>query len=515
MDKWVVQMTARKTKVFYYLDDYFHFDNLIDRLDVSKVDVYSLLGSYGRMKAFKKGLFTSYENKKIEEDFFQCGRYYDFDLSFSIESYFKQHTKEIFEQIQEEDDVVFLIEDIDAQLRFYDLFREYKKQFPYHFHVCALGNYDVREGVTDGMARIFPYYFEVDSIHIYNEKDLIEAGSGETDRRTARQLLIEQMMQDVNSIHFSLYHSDRDHIWFYQDGYKEYKVDVTVACNAVKEHHDLHEVIPRWEQPDQCCDRFRKLRRAYVHKHRIRGWAKEKECTHRQICTGPCPYCEQMAYALVDRNPEEQPQRAPNPYARITGIMRFREDIDGPGIRSLVLFDRCEMHCAYCLNKATVNILPVTEMISVKELTDHLKKDRVYQDVSGGGITFGGGEPLLEADFIKAVHTMYPHWDIGIETSFHVKTEAVALLLPFVSFWYVDIKDMNPDIYLAYTGMTNSLVIRNLKFVVAQGYQDRLVVRVPHIPNYNTAEDVNRSKQMLLKMGITHIDEFDYKVVLS
>ena len=238
-------MTARKTKVFYYLDDYFHFDNLIDRLDVSKVDVYSLLGSYGRMKAFKKGLFTSYENKKIEEDFFQCGRYYDFDLSSSIESYFKQHTKEIFEQIQEEDDVVFLIEDIDAQLRFYDLFREYKKQFPYHFHVCALGNYDVREGVTDGMARIFPYYFEVDSIHIYNEKDLIEAGSGETDRRTARQLLIEQMMQDVNSIHFSLYHSDRDHIWFYQDGYKEYKVDVTAACNAVKEHHDLHEVIPR------------------------------------------------------------------------------------------------------------------------------------------------------------------------------------------------------------------------------------------------------------------------------
>ena len=58
-------------------------------------------------------------------------------------------------------------------------------------------------------------------------------------------------------------------------------------------------------------------------------------------------------------------------------------------------------------------------------------------------------------------------------------------------------------------------MIRNLKFVVAQGYQDRLVVRVPHIPNYNTAEDVNRSKQMLLKMGITHIDEFDYKVVLS
>ena len=99
MDKWVVQMTARKTKVFYYLDDYLHFDILIDRLDVSKVDVYSLLGSYGRMKAFKKGLFTSYENKKIEEDFFQCGRYYDFDLSSSIESYFKQHTKEIFEQI--------------------------------------------------------------------------------------------------------------------------------------------------------------------------------------------------------------------------------------------------------------------------------------------------------------------------------------------------------------------------------------------------------------------------------
>lgn len=336
--------------------------------------------------------------------------------------------------------------------------------------------------------------------------------SSEEERMAARQILIEQMLQDVNGTNFSSYHSDKEHIWFYTDGYKEYKVDLTAACNAVKEHHDLHEVIPQWNKPYGFCDRLRKLRRQYVHAHRIRGWAKENDCMYQKTCTGLCSHCERMARELVDRNPEEQPQAKANPYAKITGIMRFREDIDGPGIRSLVLFDRCELHCSYCINKATVNILPITKMISAKDLTDKLLKDRVYHDVSGGGITFGGGEPLLEADFIKAVHSMYPHWDIVIETSFNVNREAIELLLPFVSSWYVDIKDMNPDIYYSYTGMSNGLVIRNLQFVLQQGYQDRLVVRVPHIPNYNTDADVDHSKQILLKMGITHIDEFVYKV---
>lgn len=102
-----MEMREQRTKVFYYLDDYFHFDNLIDRLDTSKVDVYSLLGSYRRIESFQKGLCTSYDKKESEERFWQGGIYCRTDLSFAIQTYFDQNAKEIFAPIQKGDDVIF------------------------------------------------------------------------------------------------------------------------------------------------------------------------------------------------------------------------------------------------------------------------------------------------------------------------------------------------------------------------------------------------------------------------
>ena len=71
-----------------------------------------------------------------------------------------------------------------------------------------------------------------------------------------------------------------------------------------------------------------------------------------------------------------------------------------------------------------------------------------------------------------------------------------------------DIKDMNPEIYKAYTGKDNKCVIENLKFLIEQ--KAKITVRVPLIPDFNTESDVEKSIQTLRNMGINDIERFTY-----
>ena len=76
--------------------------------------------------------------------------------------------------------------------------------------------------------------------------------------------------------------------------------------------------------------------------------------------------------------------------------------------------------------------------------------------------------------------------------------------------YIVDIKDMNPEIYKAYTGQDNALALSNLQWVLQHGDLNRVIVRVPHIPEFNTDEDVECSKDQLSAMGVKNVDEFNY-----
>ena len=79
-----------------------------------------------------------------------------------------------------------------------------------------------------------------------------------------------------------------------------------------------------------------------------------------------------------------------------------------------------------------------------------------------------------------------------------------------VDHWIVDIKDMNPIIYKAYTGKDIGLVIDNLQYLTKNN--SKITVRVPHIPGFNTASDVEKSISSLQEMGITDIERFTYIV---
>lgn len=146
-------------------------------------------------------------------------------------------------------------------------------------------------------------------------------------------------------------------------------------------------------------------------------------------------------------------------------------------------------------------------------LFEEVKIDQLYFLATRGGITFGGGEPLLQVEFIKAFRALCgPQWQIVAETSLNVPFENVETLDSVLDGYIVDIKDMNPEIYKAYTGQDNALVLSNLRWVLQHGDPNRVIVRVPHIPEFNTDEDVKRSKDQLAAMGVKNIDEFQYNI---
>nr|WP_314158324.1 radical SAM protein [uncultured Prevotella sp.] len=199
--------------------------------------------------------------------------------------------------------------------------------------------------------------------------------------------------------------------------------------------------------------------------------------------------------------------------APFIAVNRHRLTTDGEGVTTLVGFHGCPLHCEYCLNAQCLQADGVWCRLTPGELYSEVEIDDLYFMATGGGICFGGGEPLLRSDFIKAfAEIMNPEWKLTIETSLNVPLENVKAIASLVQMWYVDIKDMNPDIYKAYGCKENKQVISNLQWLAANGYADKVIIRLPLIPEYNTDEDRQQSQQQLEKMGFTNFDKFNYIV---
>ena len=194
---------------------------------------------------------------------------------------------------------------------------------------------------------------------------------------------------------------------------------------------------------------------------------------------------------------------------RIARISRLRFDTDGPGIRTLVALSGCELDCAYCINSRLRNH-SVGEEYTPEKLFDQVRLDDIYFMASGGGITFGGGEPLLHSDFICHFKEICPTgWGIAVETSLNVPQENVELLLGIVDRWFVDIKSLEAARYLEYTGVSNARVISNLALLLDRGEASKVLVRVPWIRGLNNQEDVRREADAIQELGF-ETEVFDY-----
>lgn len=198
--------------------------------------------------------------------------------------------------------------------------------------------------------------------------------------------------------------------------------------------------------------------------------------------------------------------------APFIGIRRHRLATDGQGIRTLAAFHGCPLSCKYCLNPSCLD--SSSDKIQHKtseEVVNILRKDSLYFLATKGGVTFGGGEPLLYAEFIKEIIEKYgAHLDVTLETSLNVPRKSLEIILPYIQEFIVDIKDMNPQIYKAYTGRENNQVKDNLEWLIQHGHADKIICRIPYIPNYNDNTAQVESIRELKQMGITRFDKFNY-----
>lgn len=203
----------------------------------------------------------------------------------------------------------------------------------------------------------------------------------------------------------------------------------------------------------------------------------------------------------------------------IFGISRHRMGIDGKGITTLVAFMGCPLRCKYCLNDqchAPVvkddgrTLRKGVRMLSPEELFGIVKKDNIYFQVTGGGICFGGGEPAMNEDFISGFARLCPgNWKLTIETSLRCSDKTIADLSEYIDEWIVDVKDLNGSIYERYTRVPSEIVqrLRCLKKFVPL---NKVTVKVPLIPHFNTREDVEKSISLLKEMGFGNIVRTNY-----
>ena len=198
--------------------------------------------------------------------------------------------------------------------------------------------------------------------------------------------------------------------------------------------------------------------------------------------------------------------------APVVTYARHRMKVDGDGVTTLVCFHGCPLRCQSCLNPFTLDPEGKRTMMTPQELYDKVKIDNLYFIATGGGVTFGGGEPLLYPEFLVEFREKCGKaWHLCAETSLNVPWENVAAAEKCIDEFIIDCKDTNPDIYRRYTGRDNDGMLENLSRLVALTGPERVLLRLPLIPDYNTEVDRQNSRTLLEGLGITRFDCFTYR----
>ena len=197
--------------------------------------------------------------------------------------------------------------------------------------------------------------------------------------------------------------------------------------------------------------------------------------------------------------------------APFIGIVRHRIQTDGKGVSTLAAFHGCPLHCRYCLNPQCQRE-GVWRIFTPESLYEEVKIDQLYFLATGGGITFGGGEPSMYPDFIVRFREICgPAWNLTLETSLNVPADNIRRLSSVINQFIIDIKETNDEIYRHYTSLSNRRALDNLQELLQEGRGDDLIVRLPLIEGYNTQEDIERSAEKLRAMGVEHFDFFAYR----
>ena len=220
--------------------------------------------------------------------------------------------------------------------------------------------------------------------------------------------------------------------------------------------------------------------------------------------------------------------------------------VDGPGIRTTVFFKGCNLKCAWCHNPESQDFKPQmmfykdrctncgkckevcpynlakcdlcgkctffcpneARQISGKEYTldevfEEIIADKVFYETSGGGVTFSGGECMLQIDFLceilkkckeNGIHT-------AVDTAGHIPFEYFEKVLPYTDLFLYDIKLFDSEAHKKYVGVGNELILSNLKELFKSGA--KILIRIPVIGTVNdNIDEMKKIKSFLDECGM-------------
>lgn len=151
--------------------------------------------------------------------------------------------------------------------------------------------------------------------------------------------------------------------------------------------------------------------------------------------------------------------------------------------------DKCKT-CGSCSRVCPSNAKRISgRYITVDDVINEAEKDRIFYRHSEGGITFSGGEPTLQHEFVAAAAEKCKHLDIhtAIETCGYNTWENVNKVLEHIDEIFFDIKHMDPEKHKALTGVTNELILDNARRAAALG--KKITFRLPLVPGCNDEEE--------------------------
>ena len=228
---------------------------------------------------------------------------------------------------------------------------------------------------------------------------------------------------------------------------------------------------------------------------------------------------------------------------QVFNIMKYAVH-DGPGIRTTVFLKGCPLNCWWCHNPESQELKPqltffpnrcigcmdcisackenaitvvngtiVTDLnkcknngdctlvcfaearemagksMSVDEVVKEVLKDKVFYDESGGGVTFSGGEPLMQSSFLLEV--LKELKELGIHTTIDTcgfaSSEVVKEVAQLTDLFLFDLKHTNSEKHKKYTGVSNNLILENLNMLDKMG--KNIIIRIPVIPGFNNSKE--------------------------
>ncbi len=177
---------------------------------------------------------------------------------------------------------------------------------------------------------------------------------------------------------------------------------------------------------------------------------------------------------------------------------------DGPGIRTTVFFKGCPLNCWWCHNPEGLKLEPQTmdpvhpttagkqtigKAVTVEEVLAEIERDIIFYDESGGGVTFSGGEPLLQAPFLVALIEACKARDIHttLDTTGYAAPEIFRTVAAKSDLIFYDIKIMDDQQHFKFTGVSNQQILNNLKSIAGDGKP--IHIRFPLIPGVTDDPD--------------------------